>query len=139
MMKKVVNILLVALLSFGIACGDVYANKTLGDLKTELKQFKSEYAAANSDKKKTESEINAQKNNISNAYSEIEKAESDIEIAKNNIEKSQQDIVKAKIEIEELLVFYEISQGENDFLQYITGSSSMTDMMMRIEAVSHQL
>lgn len=139
MMKKVVNILLVALLSFGIACGDVYANKTLGDLKTELKQFKSEYAAANSDKKKTESEINAQKNNISNAYSEIEKAESDIEIAKNNIEKSQQDIVKAKIEIEELLVFYEISQGENDFLQYITGSSSMTDMMMRIEAVSQVL
>ena len=36
-------------------------------------------------------------------------------------------------------MFYEISQGENDFLQYISGSSSMTDMMMRIESVSQVL
>ncbi|MBE6148903.1 MAG: hypothetical protein E7167_05430 [Firmicutes bacterium] len=139
MMKKVVKILIVALFSFSFAYSDVNATKTLGDLKAELKQFKSEYAAANSDKKKTESEINAQKNNISNAYSEIEKAETDIEIAKKDIEQTEKKIEGAKKEIEELLVFYEISQGENNFLQYISGSTSMTDMMMRIESVAQVL
>lgn len=139
MMKRAVKLLLLAIATFSFAFSEVNATKTLGDLKTELKQFKAEYAAANSDKKKTQSEIDLQKNNISNAYNEIEKAENDIELAKNNIAKTEQDIENAKKEIEELLVFYEISQGENDFLQYISGSTSMTDMMMRIEAVSQVL
>lgn len=139
MMKKVVKLFLITLLTFGFSFSKVNAAETLADLKAELRKAQAEYNAANAGKQKTESEINNQKNNIANAYNAIEQAESDIALAKQNIEKSSEEIAKTKEEIEQLLVFYEISQGENDFLQYISGSSSMTDLMMRIEAVSQVL
>ncbi|MBQ6841393.1 MAG: peptidoglycan DD-metalloendopeptidase family protein [Bacilli bacterium] len=138
-MKKVVKLFLITLLTFGFSFSKVNAAETLADLKAELRKAQAEYNAANAGKQKTESEINNQKNNIANAYNAIEQAESDIALAKQNIEKSSEEIAKTKEEIEQLLVFYEISQGENDFLQYISGSSSMTDLMMRIEAVSQVL
>ena len=139
MMKTVVRLLLITLLIFSGGLTKVNAANTLADLKKELQQAKNEYAAANAGKQKTESEINAQKNNIASAYNEIEKAEADISLAKKDIEKTNQEIEEIKAEIAELLVFYEISQGENDFLQYISGSSSMTELMMRIESVSQVL
>lgn len=139
MMKKVVNILLTFAFALGISISNVNAAETLADLKAELRKYQAEYNSATANKNKTQAEINAHKNNIANAYNEIEKAESDIASAKLNIEKSQREIEKTKDEIEKLLVFYEISQGENDFIQYVSGSSSMTDLMMRIEAVSQVL
>lgn len=114
---------------------DAAAN-TLRDLKNELAALKAEKAANDSAKSKTQGEINQQNSNIANAHAEIEKAETDIEVAKNKIEESNKKITKTKNDSGELLVFYQMMQGDDDFLQYISGASTMTDLMMRSEAVS---
>ena len=137
-MKKVVKILLV-LLILGSFINVKADDKTLGDLKKELANLKAEKASNDASKSKTQLEINSQNNQIANAYAAIEQAEKDIETAKLQIEKSNQDIEKAKEESAKLLVFYELMQGDNFIMEYVSGATTMTDLMMRIDAVSQIL
>ena len=139
MMKNVVKYLLIFLTVFSIECIEVNAANTLAELKQELARLKQEKANADASKNKTQAEINAENAKIAEAHSAVEKAESDIALAEQKIIQSNEDMAKTKGELEKLLVFYEIMQGDNDFLQYISGSSTMTDMMMRIDAVAQIL
>lgn len=138
MMKKIIRLIIIIIVT--ISYTNVYATAdTLGDLKNELAALKAEKAANDASKSKTKSEINAENSKISNAHSEVEKAENDIEISKKEIESSNKKIEKTKDESEKLIVFYEIMQGENSFLEYISGATTMTDLWMRADAVSQIL
>jgi len=140
MMKTVVKVLLVLTLVMGLTPWKVNAAaETLKDLKNELAQLKKEKATADANKNKTQAEINAENAKIAGAHAAVEQAESEIALAKKKIEDTTEEIEIAKVESEKILVFYEIMQGENDFLNYINGSASMTDMMMRIEAIAQIL
>lgn len=139
MMKKVVKIIFILITFFSINNYEVNAAETLKDLKNELAQLKREKAEADASKNKTQAEINAENNKISEAHAAVEQAESDIALAKAKVEETNKKIIELKDEVSKLLVFYEVMQGENEFLQYINGSASMTDMMMRIEAISQVL
>lgn len=136
MMKRLGKILLIIVLSLCFIPTVHGQANTLGDLKQELADLKAQKAANDSAKNKTQAEINQQNANIANANAAIQQAETDIQIAKNKIEESNKKIDKTVADSKELLVFYQIMQGEDDFLQYISGASSMTDLVMRSEAVS---
>lgn len=133
-MKKVITIiaLLLCLIPFNIYAKD----KTLGDLKNELASLKNQKAQNDSAKKKTENEIANENNKIKNAHDAVDKAESDIETAKLNIEKSNKEIAETKNETEEILVFYQIMLGNNNYAEYISGATSITDLIMRGESIS---
>lgn len=139
MRRNFVKILILLCLLFIVKMPQVNAANTLRDLKNELAQLKRDKANADASKNKTEDEIRIENSKISNAHAAVEQAETDIEIAKEKIEQSKNQIENTKEDTEKLLVFYEITQGENEFLQYISGSASMTDMMMRVEAVAQIL
>lgn len=109
--------------------------ETLADLRKELKDLQAEKKRNEQSKNETQSEINSKKNAVANAYNEIEKAKNDITIAEQEIVDSKSEIDKLTAETEALLVFMQQMNGENAYVQYITGSSSMTELVMRLAAV----
>lgn len=140
MKKKLISFTLIGLLLFCFNIKNVNAaDKTLGDLKNALNALKKEKTDNANAKSKTQNEINDQNNKISDAHAQVEQAENDIEVAKNKIDESNKKIEETKEESSKLLVFYEVMDGENELMQYISGASSMTDLVMRANAVSQIL
>jgi len=135
MMKKVLKICLIFVLAFALMIPRANA-KTLGALKQELANLKAKKSANESTKSRTQSEINSTNAAISNAHAEVEKAETDIEVAKKRIEDSNTKITKTKEESAKLLAFFEIMQGEDMLLEYVSGATTMNDLIMRADAVT---
>ena len=111
---------------------------TLAELKKELAAYKAKKAAADSSKKKTQNEINASKNSISSAQTEIETNKKKIEQSKKDIEELNVEIADTKEKINEIIRTYEISSGDNNYLEYIFGATSISDFIVRY-SVSEQL
>ena len=136
MMKKCSIVVFIVLI---LGTLNVKADDTLGDKKRYLQALQQQKADNEYAKSRTQAEINSQNKQIANAHSAVEQAEVDIEIAKKRIIESNEKIDATKDESAKLLVFYEIMQGDNNMLEYITGAATMTDLIMRIESVSQIL
>lgn len=108
---------------------------TIAGLREELAKLKQEKIDNANAVKSTQGEISAKKNAIYNAYKDQEKAQSDIEAAEIKIEEINGEIETTTKQIEDLLKTLQIMQGENAYLEYISGSSSVTEMVMRTKAV----
>ena len=137
MIKKVVKVLIVIILLMSMSITQVNAAaNTLKDLKDQLAALKQKQSANNANKNKTQSEINNENNLIASAYNNIEKAEKDIEQAKEDIKKSNAEIETAKTRAANMLVFYEIMDGDDSVIEYISGADTMTEMIIRTDAVA---
>lgn len=112
--------------------------KTLGDLKDELNAKIEEYEKTQNEKNLTESQISNIKNNISSIYSEIEKNQNTILELNEQIEELKLNIEKKEAEIKEIIKFYQLSEGESTYLEYIFGAADFTDFIYRM-AISEQL
>lgn len=138
-MKRYFKVLLALLLVVTIVSGPINVNakaaETLGDLRDELAALQKEKRDNESKKKNTQAEINNKSAAVKKANDDIVKAENDIEAAKIKISESEAEIDKITAETEELLRFMQIMNGENAYLEYVTGASSMTEMIMRLKAV----
>ena len=137
-MKKIiiVCISLLLILSSVINVSAESKNQTLGDIKAELKEMQRQKANKENEKKKTQAEINANKNNIANTNNEIEDAKKQVVILNDEITKTNQEIDKLKQETDDLMVLYQKLQNENIYVSYITGASSMTELIMRLDAIN---
>ena len=138
-MKKKFSILLVILLLVAFVTGPINVNakaaETLADLRKELTALQKQKKDYDSQKKNTQAEINNKTSAVAQANKDIEQAENDIEASKIKITESQAEIKKISAETEELLRFMQIMNGENAYLEYVTGASSITEMIMRLEAI----
>ena len=109
--------------------------ETLGDLKQELAALKQKKASNTANKQNAQNRIAANENAILKAEAEISKAEGEIEEAEAKIDESNIKIGELEEETKKLLVFLQKMQNQNEYLEYISGASSMTDLVMRISAV----
>ena len=111
---------------------------TLAELRKELRDYQNRKAAADASKARTQGEINASKNSISAAQTEIDTNKGKIEQAKKDIEQLNVEIEETKEKIEELMRSYEITDGDNNYLDYIFNATSISDFIIRY-SVSEQL
>ena len=109
--------------------------ETLGDLKNELSALKQKKSSNASNKKNAQSRIAANEQAILKAEADISKAENDIEEAEVKIEESNIKIAELTDETKQLLIFLQKMQSQNEYIEYISGASSITDLVMRINAV----
>jgi murein DD-endopeptidase MepM/ murein hydrolase activator NlpD len=117
---------------------NVYAEsspQTLGDLKDELAALKKKKSDNEANQKYTESQIKQREQAITNAESEITAAQGEIETAEENINNSNDKITELTEKVKNLLVFTQQMKSENAYLEYITGASTITDLIMRISAI----
>lgn len=108
---------------------------TLRELRQELANLQAQKKSSENQKKASEAEKRQKNQAIHDAYNEIEVAENKIEEATIKIAESEEEIIKVTDETTELLRYMQIMDGENAYLEYISGSGSLTDMMMRLSAV----
>lgn len=139
-MKKATGILLSLILLITLIIGPIPVNaakdpQTLGDLKNELAALKKKKSDNDANQKYTQAQIQAREEAIRNAEYEITKAQSDMEGAEAKIEESNNKINSLKEETKKMLIFLQQMKSQNEYLEYISGASSMTDLVMRIQAV----
>ena len=111
---------------------------TLKELRAELAKYKALRDSANYNKDKTQNEINENKNEIIAAQTQIDNNKKKIEESKKEIEKLNVEIEETEEKINDLMRAYEISQGDNNYLEYIFGATSISDFIIRL-SISEQL
>ncbi len=109
--------------------------ETINDLQSELAALKQEKIDNQNAKNQTQSQINAKKEAIYAAYKEQEEIKEKVIEAEAKIEESNENIIKSTNEINELLRFIQIADGENVYLEYISGAESTADLVMRVAIV----
>lgn len=146
MMKKVINSFYRLLLIITVVWGYVFepisvnaaikAGTTLADLRKELRDLQAEQKNKENQKKKTQNEINNNKQNIVSANNQITEAKNEIASLTAEIEKTNNEIEQLKSEISDLLVLYQKLKSENVYLNYVSKASSITELMMRMDAIN---
>lgn len=138
--KKVFSITMICAMLFIYFVSPIQVNaasdpQTLGDLKNELAALKKKKADNIANQKYTESQIKERENAITAAEAEITSAQGEIEAAELSIEESNIKIGELTETANKLLIFTQQLKSQNAYLDYISGASSITDLVMRIAAV----
>ena len=144
MMKKLeyilrLSLVLVISLVFLVSPEMVYAAsndaETLGDLRKIYESVLAEKRANDNKSEKTKNEIKEKEADILAARGELTEAEAQEEEVQFKITESNQAIEENKKESEKVLVYMQQVQNKNAYVEYVTGSSSMTELVTRIEAI----
>lgn len=137
MIKRSLKLLVVIIFALVLLPINVQA-KTLGELKREFNELEEKYNSTTESIEYTEAEIAEAKEKIESIYGEIEAAEKEIQDITGEIAKLNESIVQKDKEIKELIKFFQVSQGESTYLEYIFSASSITDFIHRV-SVTEQL
>lgn len=139
--KKTSYILLIIVMlfvTFVIPPTDKVEAKTLRDLKTELATRKKEYEDSLNKKKLTESEIQNKKNTITQIRLEMDNIQTEIKNLNQEIEDLNVEIIEKEAEIKRIINYYQLSNSESAYLEYIFEAADFTDFIYRM-AVAEQL
>lgn len=136
MMKNIKNL---SILILFIIIIPINANaKTLGQLKQEHAALEAKYSSTDSSIKATDAQIASAKSRIQSIYGEIEAAEKEIQEINKEIAKLNESILEKDKELKDLMKFFQASQGESTYLEYIFKADSITDFIYRV-SVTEQL
>lgn len=140
MLKKVVSLIMLFVLLFPnfILKDFVVKAQTLGDVERELESYKQAYLENQQKQQQTEEEMAATQQKIANANNDIIKANNDIIALNEEIEKLNESIAEKEQQIKEIMNFFQKSNGESAYLEYMFGAKSFTDFIYRM-AISEQL
>lgn len=138
--KKINNIMLIVMLIAVsiIVPTEKVEGKTLRDLKEELAELEANYKTNQQDKQLTEQELATVKNNIYAISTEIESAQTEVKNLNDEIIALEEEIKNREEEIKEYLRYYQLSNGESAYLEYVFGAADYTDFIYRL-AVTEQL
>ena len=109
--------------------------ETLQDLKDLLADLKRQKRENEQKEQMTENEISQKQQAIEQANTDIANAKHDIEIAQGEIADYNKRIEELDEQTQELMAFYQIMNGNNAYMEFITDSSSMTELIMRSDAI----
>lgn len=135
MLKKASVLFLIIVMGFLLIGTCEYNAKTLGDLKKELKSLEDKDAANKAAGEKTQEEIVISNNKIARNKKSIEDGREKIEESKKEIENLNVEIKEKEEQTRELVRFLQIANGENSYLEYVFGATSMTDLINRLAIV----
>ncbi len=139
LVKGIVQIIFAILISFVYLFSPLTVEAkeatTIQTLKSNLQVLLNKEKDTENKKAKTQEEIANDKKNISNSYTAKESIANQVEDTKNKIEESQRDIEKTGKDIDSILKYYQLTMDSNEYMKYITGASTTTDLIMRASAV----
>lgn len=130
-------ILLLVFYIFPIPIASATSNSdlTLAQMRTQLEKLKQQKAENEHQQEVTEAEKEAKNRALSNTYAKIEETQTKVEEAKQSIEESNAKIAELNQQTQELMSYYQILSGNNTYMEFITDSSSMTELIMRSDAI----
>lgn len=128
-MKKIFLIFLMCI-SFSLFPTNVKA-KTLREVYAELDILEKEIQDNKASKEKTKEEIQTAANDINRISAELVQLDKDVLTSKDKQIELSDDVESKKDEIQSLLKYLQISSGENEYLEYMFGATSVTDFIHR--------
>lgn len=143
-MKKIIKVVkvlvVVAILSitFFVPSNTKVQAKTLRQLKDELAAKEAELAKGQNQKKYTEQQMQEKRNNINSINREIEVIGNSISDLTAEIDVLNVEIKQKEEEIKKIMNYYQLSNGESAYLEYVFKANDYTDFIYRM-AISEQL
>jgi murein DD-endopeptidase MepM/ murein hydrolase activator NlpD len=136
MIKKIFKLLLyLVIICLLVLPINNHEAKTLNDIYNELDKLKQEKQDNINRRNKTSSEINQTQTEIIRASAEIEKAQTGVIEAEREIAELNIKIKEKNEEIKEIINFFQISEGESEYLEYVFGARDFTDFIYRLAIV----
>lgn len=109
--------------------------KTIKEFEEEVAKYTAELQAKKDKVAKNDAEVAQIKKKIADIENQITKAEQEIESLQAEIDKSNKEIEKKTAESKKIMEYYQISNGENAYLEYAFGATNITDMIYRMSIV----
>ena len=134
-LNKFMVLVIIICMFFNIS---IISAKTLADLKSELAAAEAKYSKNASDKKQTESDIAATKEKINSINSQKAQVSKEMEDLNDEITKLGEEIGKMREEIKNIMHYYQLSNSNSLYLEYVFSATDFTDFIYRL-AVSEQL
>ena len=113
-----------------------YNDMTLKEMKEELENLKQKKEDNKHEQEVTEAEKEAKNKAIADTYYKIEENRKQIEETKQNIADSEARIAELEEQTNQLMAYYQILQGNNAYMEFVTDSSSMTELIMRSDTIA---
>lgn len=132
MSKKVKYLILTLLICVSTTIFPTRADaKTLGQLKNELAKAQKEYQENKNKQQNLKNNIDYSNKEITNSQKAIVTAQNEITAAGQKIQNLNTEIDEKQKQIKELMKAVQLTDGDIDYLDYIFGSESMTDLIHR--------
>ena len=109
--------------------------KTIKEFEAEVDKYTKDLQERKAKIATNEEEIRKIKNRIAEIERNIAVAEQEIKDLQEEIEKCEQEIAKKSEESKNIISYYQISNGENAYLEYAFGAEDITDMIYRLSIV----
>ena len=135
-MKKNITIIILSLI---ILLVPINANaKTLGQLKQEYQALQEKYENNQAQIKHTDAEIAEAKARVDSIYKEIDDINKEMQSITDEINRLNKEISVKEDQLKDLMRFFQVSEGESTYLEYIFKADSITDFIYRV-TVTEQL
>ena len=133
MMKKI-KVLIVLLITILLIPQTTNAT-TLQEYEDQVVKYQNELNDKNNQISASKKELEEEKQKRSDYEKQIKDTEEEIKRLEEEIEKNNEEIKKKKKETKKLMEYYQISNGENVYLEYAFGATDITDMIYRLSIV----
>ena len=136
-MKKRVKVI-ITLIAITLLLPIKAAAVTLGEYEAAVEKYTKELREKEAKIAKGKEEIAAVKKTIAETEEKIAATEDEITELQAEIERCDKEIKKKDAESKKIIEYYQIENGNNAYLEYIFGATSITDMVYRM-SVAEQL
>ena len=109
--------------------------KTIQEFENEVSKYTKQLEEKKANLARNNEEVQQIIKKIKNIESQIEEAENEIKRLQEEIEASQKEIERKSEESKNIISYYQVSNGENAYLEYAFGAESITDMIYRLSIV----
>lgn len=127
-------ILVCVLVSFFALPLDAQA-KTIKEFEAEVEKYTQQLQEKKDKVAKNDQEVAQIKKKIGEIESQIKVTEAEINTLQEEIDKSNIEIEKKSEESKKIMEYYQVSNGDNAYLEYAFGATSITDMVYRLSVV----
>lgn len=138
MMKKKLSILLIFTIFLSVLFLPLVSAaeaETLGDLRRNYENLLKQKQENDNKSAEAKQEIAQKEQAIKNAEANLASARKEEAETQEKIEESTERIGELTKEAEKVLLYLQQMQGQNAYVEYVTGASDMTDLITRLAAV----
>ena len=109
--------------------------KTIKEFEAEVEKFTQDLENKENQIAKNDAEVAEIERNIANIENQIMETQNEISSIEQEIEKSNTQIAEKSEQSKSLFQYLQVSEGENTYLEYVFGATSITDMVYRMAIV----
>lgn len=109
--------------------------QTMKEFEEEVKKYTKELEEKKNKIAKNDAEITEIKKKIENIESQIRNCQNEISQLEKEIKNTTESIAQKREESKKIMEYYQVSNGNNAYLEYAFGATSITDMIYRMSVV----